>query len=43
MGGKCGRIASNQVVIDDKALSSEHAEASLLKIDEGYVPMCCVI
>jgi pSer/pThr/pTyr-binding forkhead associated (FHA) protein len=36
-GLKFGRIAANQVVIDDKAVSSEHAEVSLLKADDGDV------
>jgi len=36
-GLKFGRIASNHVVIDDKAVSSEHAEVLLLKGDNGNV------
>ena len=36
-GLKFGRIAANQVVIDDKAVSSEHAEVSLLKSDDGDI------
>lgn len=32
---KFGRIASNHVIIDDKAVSSEHAEILLLKGNDG--------
>ena len=36
-GLKFGRTEANQVVIDDLAVSSEHAEISLLKGEEGEV------
>ena len=36
-GLKFGRIASNHVVIDDKAVSSEHAAVFLLKNDHGDI------
>jgi len=36
-GLKFGRIASNHIVIDDKAVSSEHATVFLLKSDSGDV------
>ena len=34
-GLKFGRIASNHIIIDDKAVSSEHAEILLLKGNDG--------
>jgi len=36
-GLKFGRIATNQVLIDDKAVSSEHAEISVLKDEQGNI------
>ena len=36
-GLKFGRIATNHIVIDDKAVSSEHAVVSLLKGDNGDI------
>ena len=36
-GLKFGRIAANQVLIDDKAVSSEHAEITVLRGEEGEI------
>jgi len=36
-GLKFGRIATNRIIIDDKAVSSEHAAISLLKGEHGDI------